>query len=182
MSDDFQPSLEYVGTTGFVADSDTSRDHADVETQRAGKIQKVVHDLIATSHAKGATSAEIEEWTGLKHQTVSSAIRNMELDGYVEGESTGRVVKLATRRNGSHPYITSSLAALLTPSATLPPNRRRESYAKRYNALLAHLQEIVDAEAPMRSLDVGDIANADVLAMRWHRVVGLIEGLVLEEQ
>jgi|TARA_R110000824_G_scaffold124996_5_gene283856 hypothetical protein len=153
----FQPSFEYEGTTGYVKGSDTSRAHAEFEKKRAGAIQERVMNLIMQSAAQGMTSREIEDMTGLLHQTVSSSIRNLELDGYevVEGVTwRGRVVKLKEKRKGGHPYVARSVARILRESAVLPPNPRRVSYKKKYETLVTGLQGLLDEWEEERTFEV----------------------------
>ena len=148
MSDQDQPSLQYAGTTGFVKGSDTSTAHAGFESARAGTIQAEVLRLILRSGQAGRTSREIEDLTGWRHQTVSASIRNMELDGWVENESWGRVVKKAAVREGSHPYIAAGVAYSMHTSdqkrLLLEPTPRNATYKQRWNRVMGELRQMVD--------------------------------------
>ena len=101
--------------------------------------QGTVHDQIMRHlllrGPRGRTSPELEELLGLKHQTVSSMLRQMEL--------AGDAIKCAEQRDGCHAYVTSSIARLMPQTALLPPNPHRESYQRRYRDLAAGLEHIL---------------------------------------
>ena len=91
------------------------------------------HLLLRGPH--GRTSPELEELTGMKHQTVSSTLREMELTGYI--------TKCAEQRNGCHAYVAALIARLMPQSALLPPNPHRESYQRRYKDMVAGIEHIL---------------------------------------
>jgi hypothetical protein len=146
------PSLQYgqPGTTGFVKGSDTSLAHAGFESARAGTIQAEVLRLILLSRHIGRTSREIEDITGWRHQTVSATIRNLELDGWIENESWGKVVKKAAVRDGSHPYIAAGIAYSMHTSdqkrLLLEPTPRNATYKQRWERVMAELRQMVERE------------------------------------
>ncbi len=146
--DQNRPSLEYAGTTGFVKGSDTSTAHAGFESERAGTIQAEVLRIILRSGQAGRTSREIEDITGWRHQTVSASIRNMELDGWVENESWGRVVKKAAVREGSHPSIAAAVAYAMHTSdqkrLLLEPTPRNATYKQRWERVMVELRQMVE--------------------------------------
>ena len=128
-----EPSLENAGTTGYVKGSDTSEQHAEFEKKRAGTVQSKVFEVIKNQTLMGATSQEVEDTAGLKHQSASAAIRNMELGG--------KVVKTTMVRNNQHAYITTGMSKLMMKDFLLPPNPRRKNYKKLYDDLLARAEE-----------------------------------------
>ena len=128
-----RPSLMYGGTTGFVTGSDTSKAHAGFEKKRASGVQGRILELITQSGQRGHTSEEVEILTGWKHQSVSSSIRNMELDG--------KVVKTIQVRDNQHAYVSAGDAALMKPEALLAPNPVR-SWKKKHDRLVNDLQEL----------------------------------------
>ena len=136
---DTSASLMYDGTTGYVAGSDTSEAHAEREVKKAPTIQKTVLDVIHTASVYGCTSAEVEAVTGFKHQSASSAIRNMELGG--------KLVKTDMIRNGQHAYVTQYWASQMDPDTLLLPNPRRVSYKKKYDALRSSILDVAEEMA-----------------------------------
>jgi hypothetical protein len=167
MSEQYQPSLEYLNTTGYVSDSDTSATHAQFEKQRAGKIQTLILETITEFGTNGATSPEVEQEIGMAHQTVSAAIRNMELDGYEQGVSRGKVTKLKTIRNGCHAYVATSLVisetshiyrgmneveanlvGFVPESQVMEPNARRASWKKRLSEVVDEIESVIDYPEP----------------------------------
>jgi len=148
MSEQYQPSLEYLNTTGYVSDSDTSATHAQFEKQRAGKIQTLILETITEFGTNGATSPEVEQEIGMAHQTVSAAIRNMELDGYEQGVSRGKVTKLKTIRNGCHAYVVTSLIGFVPDSQVMEPNARRASWKKRLSEVVDEIESVIDYPEP----------------------------------
>jgi hypothetical protein len=133
------PSLMYIGTTGYVAGSDTSEAQAKREVMKAPTMQKTVSDVIHMQLVHGCTSAEVEAITGFKHQSASAAIRNMELDG--------KLAKTNMIRNGQHAYVTQYWASQMDPDTLLPPNPRRVSYKKKYDGLRAEIGQIAEEMA-----------------------------------
>lgn len=134
------PSLTYSGTTGFVAGSDTSMARAKREVKRAGRVQGTVLRHISASGVRGCTSPEIEDATGMKHQSVSAAIRNLERDQ--------RLVKTVFQRVGCHAYVLPVYAAELQPGELLPPNPTRVSWKKEYEALLEGVRRVLLTHPP----------------------------------
>ena len=159
-----QPSLMYGGTTGFVAGSDTSKAHAEFEKDRAGTVQARVLNIIIQTMVRGATSQEVEDMTGGKHQSVSAAIRNMELDG--------KVVKTIQIRHGQHAYVSADTAALMKPEALLAPNPVR-SWKKKHDTLVDDLEVLLG----WLQLKPGNILG-DSVAPSWaaDRLRTIIEG------
>ena len=158
MSDLFeQPSFEYSDTTGYVPDSDTSITHAEFEKQRAGQVQSVVLRAISDHGTSGATSPEVEQQTGLTHQTVSAAIRNMELDGYEKGVSRGKVTKLRTIRNGCHAYVSYPWLAEIPPSQIMEPNARRVSWKKRLGEVIDEIESVAHYPDPFLANHLRDL-------------------------
>jgi hypothetical protein len=84
---------------------------------------------------QGRTSPELEELMGMKHQTVSSMLRQMELTGYA--------IKCTEQRDGCHAYVASIIARVMPQSMLLPPNPPRESYQKRYKDMVAGIEHIL---------------------------------------
>ena len=132
---DTSASLMYGGTTGYVTGSDTSEAQAEREAKKAPTKQKTVFEVIYTASVSGCTSAEVEAITGFKHQSASSMIRNMELDG--------KLVKTGQIRSGQHAYVAQYWASQMGPDTLLPPNPRRESYKKKHDALRAGILDVV---------------------------------------
>ncbi len=143
-----QPSLEYYGTTGFVPDSDTSIKHAEFEKKRAASVQETILNAIKSTMNHGATCREIEVVTGLAHQTVSACIRNMELDGYEQDVSRGKVVKLRTIRDGGHAYIASEHINAMHESLLMNPTKQRVQYKKRLLEVLDELESVAHYPEP----------------------------------
>lgn len=151
----FQPSLSYEGGVGRVKGSDTSEAHAEYEKKRAPRVQETVFDCIEGSFYRGMTSKEVEEATGLPHQTVSSTIRNLELDDYDSDlaftpHNYGRIVKLEMKRDNQHAYITRGYAKKMAARYgddgvdifLCQPTPRRASYKKKYNDLVKQIQSL----------------------------------------
>jgi predicted transcriptional regulator len=158
MSDLFQqPSFEYQETTGYVSDSDTSISHAQFEKRRAGQVQDTILSAISATGTIGATSAEVEERTGLAHQTVSSAIRNMELDGYEKDRSRGKVVKLRTIRNGGHAYIATAFISEIPASQTMEPSVRRTSWKKKLAEVMTEVESVLHYPEPFLANHLRDL-------------------------
>ena len=157
-ADETRPSLTYQGTTGFVAGSGTSMARADRETRRAGTIQGTVLRLIHDAGVDGRTSPEIEDATGMKHQSVSSSIRNLERDG--------RLVKTTSVRHGCHAYVTPAYASVLRPDQLLKPNPTRISWKAEYDVLVRSIEQVLAAhphrEEPSLFADPYDLLRSDV--------------------
>jgi len=137
-----QPSFAYDGDTGKVSGSDTSEAHAGWEKSRANSVQEIVLEHIRKAGTGGLTCQEVEDLTGLPHQSASASIRNMEIDPnwYDDKEpfsryNCGRVVKLATRRGNQHAYIARTLTHAMPSDALQAPNRRRASFKRDYDEL-----------------------------------------------
>ena len=156
--DETKPSLTYRGTTGFVAGSDTSMARADREVRRAGTIQGTVLRMIHDAGTDGRTSPEIEDATGMKHQSVSSSIRNLERDG--------RLVKTTSVRYGCHAYVTPAYASVLRPDQLLKPNPTRISWKAEYDVLVRSIEQVLAAhphrEEPSLFADPYDLLRSDV--------------------
>ena len=104
-------------------------------TYRQETVQdQIMHHLLLRG-PQGRTSPELEELLGMKHQTVSSMLRQMELTGYA--------IKCAEQRDGCHAYVASIIARLRPQSMLLPPNPHRESYQKRYKDMVAGIEHIL---------------------------------------
>jgi|GEM_PF-2246170 len=136
----FQPSFEYAGTTGSVVGSDTSRSNADWRDGIAYTVQGRILSFIAQAGFDGCTSKEIEDALQMSHQSVSSSIRNMELDGWEEHKmfsayNCGKVVKLKLTRGGQHAYVTRQTARMMMHKDLQEPNARRVSYKHRYEGM-----------------------------------------------
>jgi hypothetical protein len=159
--DETRPSLTYRGTTGFVAGSDTSMARADREARRAGTVQGTVLRLIHDAGADGRTSPEVEDATGMKHQSVSSSIRNLERDG--------RLVKTTFIRSGCHAYVTPTYASVLRPDQLLAPNPTRISWKAEYDVLVRGIGQVLAAH-PHRGdaslfADPYDLLRGDLAAL-----------------
>ena len=159
--DETRPSLTYRGTTGFVAGSDTSMARADREARRAGTVQGTVLRLIHDAGADGRTSPEVEDATGMKHQSVSSSIRNLERDG--------RLVKTTSVRHGCHAYVTPTYASVLRPDQLLAPNPTRISWKAEYDVLVRGIGQVLAAH-PHRGeaslfADPYDLLRGDLAAL-----------------
>jgi hypothetical protein len=156
--DETKPSLTYRGTTGFVAGSDTSMARADREVRRAGTIQGTVLRMIHDAGTDGRTSPEIEDATGMKHQSVSSSIRNLERDG--------RLVKTTSVRYGCHAYVTPAYASVLRPDQLLKPNPTRISWKAEYDVLVRGIEQVLAAHPhrgePSLFADAYDLLRSDV--------------------
>ena len=183
MPDFFQPSFSYAGDTGKVGGSDTSEAHAEYEKKRASSVQETVFDCIDGSYYRGMTSKEIEEATGLSHQTVSSTIRNLELDNYdpkvmFAPYNYGRVVKTSGKRDNQHTYISNGYAKKMATRYgdgvdifLLRPTPRRSSYKKRHQALFDKVQTLLStisenhpnegASAPIMFSGLVEICNSE---------------------
>ncbi len=164
----FQPSFSYGDDTGKVKGSDTSVEHANYEKRRASGVQGVIFACIVASEFTGMTSKEVEEETDLPHQTVSSTLRNLELDGYVPDEwpkSYGRIVKLKEKRNNQHAYVTSYAAKHTNTRFLAQPTPRRTSWKGKYMELIHELNDLaadMRGEAP----EDGWVGNRD--DFYWH--------------
>jgi len=183
VSDFFQPSFSYAGDTGKVKGSDTSAAHAEYERKRASSVQETVFDCIKDSFYRGMTSKEVEEATGLPHQTVSSTIRNLELDNYdsklaFAPYNYGRVVKTSGKRDNQHTYISNGYAKKMATRYgdgvdifLLRPTPRRSSYKKRHQALFDKVQTLLStisenypnevASAPIMFSGLVEICNEE---------------------
>ncbi len=146
LGEEVRPSLTYEGTTGFVKGSDTSQARAHREVKRAGKVQGTVLRRIHETEAIGATSPEVEDLTGMKHQSVSAAIRNLERDG--------RLVKTVFVRSGCHAYVTKRWSYELRPDQLLAPNPTRISWKREYEALLKGLRLVLASHEGHREPDL----------------------------
>ena len=160
-ADETRPSLPYRGPTGFVAGSDTSMARADREARRAGTVQGTVLRLIHDAGADGRTSPEVEDATGMKHQSVSSSIRNLERDG--------RLVKTTFIRSGCHAYVTPTYASVLRPDQLLAPNPTRISWKAEYDVLVRGSGQVLAAH-PHRGeaslfADPYDLLRGDLAAL-----------------
>ena len=144
--EEVRPSLTYEGTTGFVKGSDTSQARAYKEVKRAGRVQGAVLQHIHEAEALGATSPEVEDLTGWKHQSVSAAIRNLERDG--------RLVKTVFIRAGCHAYVTKRWSYELRPEQLLAPNPTRTSWKREYEALLEGLRVVLASHEGHREPDL----------------------------
>ena len=183
MPDFFQPSFSYAGDTGKVGGSDTSEAHAEYEKKRASSVQETVFDCIKGSFYLGMTSKEVEEATGLPHQTVSSTIRNLELDNY-DSKLTfgpynyGRIVKLTMKRDNQHAYVSRGVAKDMSTRYgdhihhfLSRPTPRRSSYKKRHQALFDKVQTLLStisenhpnevASAPIMFSGLVEICNSE---------------------
>tara|TARA_B100001750_G_C15463500_1_gene575706 strand:- start:501 stop:1046 length:546 start_codon:yes stop_codon:yes gene_type:complete len=148
-SSPFQPSFEYDGDTGKVKGSKTSEAHAEWVKEKAGSIQLQVMTCLSNSGMNGQTCREVEETTGLSHQSVSASLRNMELDGHDPARpfgfgNYGKVVKLETTRSNQHPYVARQVAATMRIDYLLPPTPRRVSYKNRYDSLVRDLRGLTE--------------------------------------
>lgn len=99
MSEEFEPSLAYAGTSGNV-NVDTSRDatiHADMEGI-TNKAQRYVLSIAEMMKEKGVTVSELRERDGsLHHGRVSAALTNLHI--------AGRLVALKERRGHCGVYV-----------------------------------------------------------------------------
>lgn len=98
-SPDFEPSLEYAGTSGNV-NVDTSRDattHADL-TGITAMAQRYVLTLAGQRGARGVTVVELRENdTSLHHGRISGALSNL--------HKAGRLAALRERRGNARVYV-----------------------------------------------------------------------------
>jgi hypothetical protein len=169
-SESFTSNMFYDGTEGFVSGSDTSEERARVRAPSAIDLQKRIYNAILMSGAKGRTSAELEIQLDEKHQSVSASIRNMELGG--------KLIKLAEKRKGSHPYVSISLKGILDPDMILPPTKVR-AYKSKYEQLLQDIREIVAYEP--RLTVRGTYTADELLHTKAHQdLIGRLAELVKE--
>ena len=156
ISKSVEPSLMYSGTTGFVAGSETSEAHAQYEKERAPSVQQQVLKVLDIVIG-GLTCTEIEEELGIKHQTVSSAIRNLELDN--------RIVKTTKKRNNQYRYVTKEQSELMLEEHLLPATPKH-SWKTKYLELQKFIEEQIDSfiddlgDKHLNPLEDGDITLA----------------------
>lgn len=133
MSDDFEPSLEYAGTSGNV-NVDTSRDatiHADM-SGITSTAQKYVLIVAGMMKGKGVTVAELRERNGkVHHGRVSAALTNLHI--------AGRLVALRERRGHCGIYVLPEYAGDRERRA-YRPNRRPVDAEIIVGVLLDHRQ------------------------------------------
>lgn len=72
-----------MSTAPYVKDSATSEEAAKSIADDLGRLEKLVYGHIEEAGLKGATDDELEEITGLSHQTVSARRRTLVLKGMV---------------------------------------------------------------------------------------------------
>jgi len=140
------PATVYGGGIGHVQDSDTSKAWSEAPATKT--MQGRVLGAIRTAGMTGLTSAEAEDRLNGKHQSVSAAIRHLELAGHV--------VKTSQVRNRQHAYVSGQTAKDMNPAALLPPNERRVSWKQRHRALVDDLLRIIAEGQPGAMLEVRD--------------------------
>ena len=85
-----QGSLFDRQTAPYVPESDTSYEAAKRIEPALGRLQAKVLTYLLTNDGKGLTCDEIEEASGLKHQTASARIRELAQKGLIEDSGDRR--------------------------------------------------------------------------------------------
>lgn len=71
--------MTYPNTPGFVRDSDTSREAAESMHEAAPSIRERIYSWIERRGRFGATADEVEAKSGIRNQTITARIRELEL-------------------------------------------------------------------------------------------------------
>lgn len=159
---EFEPSLEYAGTSGNV-NVDTSRDatiHADLSGITA-KAQRYALILAGQQGARGVTVKELRERDGsVHHGRVSAALTNL--------HKAGRLVALRERRDHCGIYVLPEYAEG-RDARPFKPNRKPIDSEVIVGVLLAHTH----AERPWTDDGVGTLRCATPGCDWEHRAGGL---------
>jgi predicted ArsR family transcriptional regulator len=78
---------------GFAGGSDTSAAAADsLDDDVLGRLRQSIYRLLKNSPA-GRTCDEIEELLGLRHQTASARLRELQLGGWIQASNHKRLTR-----------------------------------------------------------------------------------------
>lgn len=83
--------MTHQNTIPFVKGSTTSRAAADSMKAHDPAVRSRVLGFILARGARGATDQEVEDYTGLRHQTASSTRRRLVLSGHVKDSGQTRL-------------------------------------------------------------------------------------------